>query len=55
VSPDPQARDGLAGRRRVVPITPHERHLLLDHGRTAFRAYTVREEIDLFADRTDPP
>lgn len=38
----------------VVPITPHERHLLIDHGKDAFLDYAADHEIDLFRDRTDP-
>jgi hypothetical protein len=43
--------DGLVKVLYVVPITAHERHLLIDHGRTAFVDHLVEHEIDLFADR----
>lgn len=47
--------DGLVKVFYVVPITPHERHLLVDHGRDDFLDYLAEHEIDLFQDRTDPP
>jgi hypothetical protein len=39
----------------VVPITPLERHLLVDHGRELFLEYTEAGGLDLLADRIDPP
>jgi hypothetical protein len=38
----------------VVPITPLERHLVVDHPRSAFLDYVEERRIDLLADRTDP-
>lgn len=48
-------QDGAVKILHVVPITPLERHLLVDHSRDDFIDHLVREEIDLFADRSDPP
>lgn len=38
----------------LVPITPLERHLLVDHGREEFLEYLEQEEIDLLRDRFAP-
>lgn len=46
--------DGVVKVFFVVPITPLERHLLVDHGRDEFIDYVADKEIDLFSDRTDP-
>ena len=46
--------DGVVKVFFVVPITPLERHLLVDHGRDEFIDYAADKEIDLFSDRTDP-
>jgi hypothetical protein len=37
----------------VVPITPMERHLLVDHGREGFLDYVEENQIDLLCDRKD--
>ena len=39
----------------LVPITPLERQLFLDHGREALIDHFVRNEIDVLSDRFDPP
>jgi hypothetical protein len=39
----------------MVPITPHENHILADHGSTAFLDYCEREGVDIFAPRADKP
>jgi hypothetical protein len=46
--------DGPVKLLWVVPITPLERHLLVDHGRAAFVSHVQENHIDLFADRQDP-
>ena len=46
--------DGAVKVFFVVPITPLERHLLVDHGRDSFIDHLVEKEIDLFSDRADP-
>ena len=38
----------------VVPITPLERHLLVDHGRESFIEYVSGNGIDLLSDRWAP-
>jgi hypothetical protein len=47
--------DGLVKWLFLIPITPRERHLLLEHGRDAFLDHCEQNDVDLFADRTDPP
>jgi Suppressor of fused protein (SUFU) len=37
----------------VVPITPHERHLAVDHNKDALRDYWEKEGTDILADRSD--
>jgi hypothetical protein len=37
----------------AIPITPHENHLLAEHGREPFLSYVDEHEIDLFAPRSD--
>jgi hypothetical protein len=46
--------DGLVKLLWVVPITPLERHLLVDHGRSTLTRHLQENHIDLFADRQDP-
>lgn len=48
-------RDGPVKLLHVVPITPRERHLLVDHGADAFADHVAEIETDLFRDRTDTP
>jgi hypothetical protein len=48
-------QDGPVKLFYVVPVTPLERHLLVDHGRDSFLEYAESEGLDLLADRTDPP
>ncbi len=38
----------------LVPITPHENHILAEHGGKAFLDYWERSGIDVFAPRSDP-
>jgi hypothetical protein len=45
--------DGPIKLLYVVPITPRERHLLVDHGRECFLEYVEEEGVDLLADRQD--
>jgi len=37
----------------AIPVTPHENHLLAEHGREPFLSHVDEREIDLFAPRTD--
>jgi len=37
----------------LVPITPHEHHLLSSHGRSAFLDHWEREGVDIFQPRRD--
>jgi hypothetical protein len=39
---------------KVVPITPHENHLLKDHGRDAFLDYWETSGVDIWSPRRDP-
>lgn len=38
----------------VVPITPHENHILAEHGRRAFLDYWEESGVDIFSPRRDP-
>jgi hypothetical protein len=46
--------DGLIKILYIVPITPIERHLLVEHGKDSFLEYIEKEEIDLLQDRFAP-
>ena len=48
-------KTGVVKLLYVVPITPTERHLLVEHGRDDFIEYVVDNEIDLFQNRADTP
>jgi hypothetical protein len=48
-------REGPVKLLYAVPITPKERHVLVEHGERAFRAYLAENGIDLLTDRQDPP
>lgn len=37
----------------VVPITPHENHILAEHGRESFLSYWEESGVDIFAPRKD--
>jgi hypothetical protein len=45
--------DGPVKLLYVVPITPMERHLMVDHGREAFIRHAKTEGLDLCKDRRD--
>jgi hypothetical protein len=47
--------DGVVKVLYLVPITPLERHLLLEHGRRVLQAYFAENDIDVLKDRFDPP
>ncbi len=47
-------RGGLIKLLYVVPITPLERHLAVEHGKDALRDYWAERGIDVLSDRTDP-
>ncbi len=47
--------DGPVKLIYVVPITPYERHLLTCHGRSDFLRHIDVNDVDLLADRRDPP
>jgi hypothetical protein len=47
--------DGPVKLLYMVPITAHERHLLVEHGRDAFLDYIAQSDIDLLQGRLDPP
>jgi hypothetical protein len=47
--------DGIVKVLHLVPITPLERQLLLEHGRRALQEYLAENEIDVLKDRFDPP
>jgi hypothetical protein len=48
--------DGIVKVFYLIPITPLERHLLLEHGRGALQNYLEENNnIDVLRDRFDPP
>jgi hypothetical protein len=47
--------DGIVKVLYLIPITPLERHLLLEHGRQALQEYLAENNIDVLEDRFDPP
>jgi tetratricopeptide (TPR) repeat protein len=47
--------DGTVKVLYLVPITPLERRLLVEHGRDALQDHLVRNNIDVLKDRFDPP
>ncbi len=47
--------DGIVKVLYLVPITPKERRLLLEHCRHALQDYLAENEIDVLKDRFDPP
>jgi hypothetical protein len=47
--------DGAVKLLYVVPITPLERHLLVEHGRESYQRHVAEGGVDLLADRSDPP
>ncbi len=47
--------DGPVKLIYVVPITSYERHLLTCHGRSDFLRHIDVNDVDLLADRRDPP
>jgi hypothetical protein len=47
--------DGLIKLLFLVPITPQERHLIVDHGRDALTDHLSANEVDVLSDRFAPP
>ncbi len=45
--------EGIVKVLYVLPITPRERQLLLEHGREALVDYFVENDIDVLSDRVD--
>ena len=43
--------EGVVKVLMAIPITPHERHLILEHGRDALINYLAENEIDVLTDR----
>jgi Flp pilus assembly protein TadD len=46
--------EGVVKILMAIPITPHERQLILEHGRDALLDYLASNKIDVLSDRTDP-
>jgi hypothetical protein len=47
--------EGLIKVLCLIPITPLERHLIVDHGRQALVEYWTDNDTDVLSDRFDPP
>jgi tetratricopeptide (TPR) repeat protein len=47
--------EGIVKVLYLVPITPLERHLIVEHGRQALQEYLAANDIDILKDRFDPP
>jgi tetratricopeptide (TPR) repeat protein len=47
--------EGIVKVLYLVPITPLERRLLVEHGRCALQEYLANNDIDILKDRFDPP